>query len=102
MRVPREEVVATRCPDAGTESVVREVVWAAIIATGCFVGAGGGGRGSTDGGGPMGTGGAQGGRWTSCTCPVCRPGIASNVECVPVASASKPTLREACQKCVKA
>lgn len=88
--VPREEVVARNWPEAGTDRVVKAVVWAAMIATGCLVGAGGGGRGGIDDGGPIGCGGGHGGRWTSCTCPVWRPGIASSVECVPVARASRP------------
>jgi hypothetical protein len=60
--VPRDEVVASKRPDGGTERVVSAVVCAAIIATGCFVGGGGGLRGGEEEGGPIGVGGTQGGR----------------------------------------
>ena len=62
MSVPWIDVVASSLPDGGTEIVVSAVVCATIIDTGCFVGAGGGGIGGTDGGGPMGCGGGHGGR----------------------------------------
>lgn len=65
MRVPREDVVARYLPEGGTESVVSAVECAAMMETGCFVGAGGGGVGGTDGGGPNGCGGGHGGRCTS-------------------------------------
>lgn len=61
-----------------------------MIDTGCLVGGGGAFRGGDAEGGPMGVGAGHGGRCTSCTCPICRPGIASNVAYVPVAMASKP------------
>lgn len=89
-RVPLEDVVAKYRPEGGTERVESAVVWAAKKETGCLVGAGGGGVGGEEDGGPKGCGGLQGGKWTSCTCPVCLPGMASNVECVFVAMASKP------------
>ena len=90
IRVPREEVVASSRPDGGTESVLRADVCAAMIDTGCFVGAGGGREGGVGDGGPIGCGGGQGGRCMSCMCPIWRPGMASSVECAAVASASKP------------
>lgn len=78
-RVPRDDVVASKRPDGGNESVVKADSWAAIIDTGCFSGGGGGLDGGTDGGGPRGVEGIQGGRCTSCTCPICLPEITSSV-----------------------
>lgn len=66
-RVPRDEVVASSLPDAGSDKVVRAVVCAAIMDTGCLVGAGGGLEGGDEGGGPIGVGGAHGGRCMSWT-----------------------------------
>ena len=62
-RVPREDVVASNRPDGGTDNVVRPVVCAAMMETGCLEG-GGGCRffGVDEGGGPRGVGGTQGGR----------------------------------------
>lgn len=60
-KVPREDVVAIKRPEGGAESVVRAVVCAAIMATGCFVETGGFCCDAGDGG-PLGTGGEQGGR----------------------------------------
>jgi hypothetical protein len=77
--VPRADVVASNRPDGGTDKVVSAVVCATIIEIGCFVGAGGGLRGSDDDGGPDGVGGGQGGRWISWTWPICRPCMASRV-----------------------
>jgi hypothetical protein len=88
--VPRADVVATKRPEGGTDIVVRVVVCAAMMETGCFVGAGAGLRGGEEGGGPDGVGGVQGGRWTSWTWPIWRPGIASKVEYAAVAIASRP------------
>lgn len=65
-------------------------MWAAMIETGCFEGGGGGFRGRAEEGGPVGTGGGQGGRCTSCTWPSWRPAIAKSVAYGPVAIASKP------------
>ena len=50
-------------------------------------------RGVEGGGGPLGTGGEQGGKWINCTWPICRPAMASNVEYAPVAIASIPARR---------
>ena len=93
IRVPREDVVASSRPEGGTESVFSADVCAAMIDTGCFVGAGGGRDGGVEAGGPMGCGGGQGGRCTSCMCPICLPGMARSVECAAVASASRPWAR---------
>jgi len=69
MRVPREDVVATSRPEGGTLSVVKEVVCATIIETGCLEGvekdlvdrcvAG------RDGGGDGRGGPGHGGKWIS-------------------------------------
>ncbi|CAL1701416.1 unnamed protein product [Somion occarium] len=58
--------------------------------TGWCVGGGGGREGREDGGGPSGSGGVHGGKCISCTCPICRPGIANSVEYAAVASVSRP------------
>lgn len=60
--VPLDEVVASNRPDGGTDRVVNAVVCATITDTGCFVGGGGGLRGSDEDGGLDGAGGGQAGR----------------------------------------
>jgi hypothetical protein len=60
--VPRDDAVASSRPDGGTDSVVKALVWAAIIETGCLVGVGGGFGGTVDDGGSEGFGKGQGGR----------------------------------------
>ena len=62
IRVPREEVVASNRPDGGRERVVKAVLWAMIMETGCLDGGGGGFDGIEDPGGPLGFGKGQGGR----------------------------------------
>ncbi len=46
----------------------------------------------------MGCGGGQGGKCTSWICPICRPGIASNVEYAAVAIVSKPDVPQSVNK----
>lgn len=62
--------MASNLPDGGNARVAREVVCAAMIDTGCRVGAAGGFDGGPDTGGSLGIGGRQGGRCMSWTCPI--------------------------------
>lgn len=60
--MPLADVVASNRPDGGNESVVRAVVCAAIMETGCFASGGGGLWGCVEDGGSLGAGGKHGGR----------------------------------------
>lgn len=97
IRVPLADVVASRWPDGATDIVLSAESCATMMDTGCFLANGAGDAGCAEDGGPNGSEGGHGGRWTSCTCPNCRPGMASSVECVAVAIASRPAEDTGCR-----
>lgn len=61
-RVPRADVVASRLPDGGMDSVASAELCAMMMETGCFDGGGGSLRTGDEGGGLVAAGRGQGGK----------------------------------------